>query len=83
MKRYDTPTRMPAFGIAAALASGIVFVLAVYLPMNVTPSVQDVPVIAAGKNESLRKVRVPHVEIIGVRTMPTASVAAPASTPNT
>jgi hypothetical protein len=80
MKRYDTPSRMP-FGIAAAVASGIVFTLAVYLPMHATPHVDDV-VVASGKSQTVRKVRVPHVEIVGVSSVPTEA-ATPANASRT
>jgi hypothetical protein len=82
MKRYDTPNRMPAFGIAAAAASSLVFTLAVYLPMQAKPHLGDATV-AIGKADSVRKARVPHVEIVGVRSGPTAAAATPTSASKT
>jgi hypothetical protein len=72
MDRYDnTTTLAPVFGLCAALLTGAVLTLAVYVPASTGPGT----LVAANANRIEVAIEPSRIDVVGVRTARTAANA--------
>ena len=77
MQRYSPPTPMLAFDIAAALMTGLVLTLAVYLPTKLSPGPVEVLARATARGHIEVDIVPSRIEVIGTRETTTASSTLP------
>ena len=73
MQRYSNPNHVTAFGIAAALMTGLVLTVAVYLPAKLSPGPAEVLAQATARGHVEVDIIPSRIEVIGTRATTTAS----------
>jgi hypothetical protein len=65
----------PVVGIAAALMSGVVFMLGVYVPAKLAPAPGDLQTIAIAAKRTPVAIEPSRIEVVGARVARTAAAA--------